>query len=215
MRKQKAKIVFTKFKDNDLPEIAQMIHGKMNGNPDFPSPPVSMVQLQTAITEYTAALVKAKDGSKQDTAIKNAKRKTMEEMLSKNGNYINFTAAGNLVKLEGSGYPLTKQPEPIGILAQPEFFKVSEGIDPGSVTIEIGIVEKSRGYIVLFHEIKAGEAPPANDMEWQKCFFTKTNGLITGLKSGGKYVFKCAATSALSNRMNMYNFSEPVERYVQ
>jgi len=215
MRKQKAIIDFGKVKDNDLPEVAQLTHDKLNGNPDFPALPVLLPALKSAISDYSTALVKCKDGTKQDTAIKNAKRKILEGMLADNGNYINLIADGDLVMLEGSGYPISKVPEPIGILEQPKSFKVTDGIDPGSVSIENSIVEKSTGYIVLYYEIKAGAAPPVNDSEWQSKLFSKTTGLITGLKSGSKYMFKAAATSPEANKISLYNFTEPIERFVQ
>jgi len=215
MRPQKAVINFQHVKDNDLPEVSQLIHDKLDGNADFPALPVLLPAFQLAITDYSSALVTAKDGTKQDTAKKNAKRKILEGMLAENGNYVNLIANGDLVKLEGSGYPLTKVPAPVGILEQPSYFKVMDGIDPGSVKIENSPVAKSTGYIVLFYEIKDGVPPPASDSEWQKCIFSKTTGLITGLKSGSKYMFKSAATSPEANKMSLYNFTEPIERFVQ
>lgn len=215
MKKQKARIDFTRVKDNDLTEVAQLTHDRLNGNPDFPALPVPILTLKTGISEYSVALVKAKDGTKQDTAIKNVKRKNLEDMLAENGNYVNLIADGDLVKLEGSGYPVTKQPEPIGVLNQPKSFKVTDGIDPGSVTIEISPIERSTGYIVLYYEIKEDVPAPANDSLWQKCLFSKTIGLITGLNSGSKYMFKAAATSPEANKITLYNFCEPVERFVQ
>ncbi|MCX6158110.1 MAG: hypothetical protein NTY74_09065 [Ignavibacteriae bacterium] len=215
MKLQKAIINFQNVKDNDLTEVAQLIYDKLATNPDFPTPPVLMPALKVGILDYSTALVKSKDGTKQDTAIKNAKRKILEGMLTENGNYVNLVANGDLVKLEGSGYPLTKVPAPIGILEQPKSFKVSDGIDPGTVTVENSGVEKSTGYIVLYYDVTDGTPPPSNDSEWLSKLFSKTTGLITGLKSGHKYMFKSAATSPEANKISLYNFTEPVERFVQ
>ncbi|MFZ4592301.1 MAG: hypothetical protein ACOYN6_14970 [Ignavibacteria bacterium] len=215
MRKQKAIIDFSKVKDNDLTEVAQVIWTKLTGNPDFTTPIPPLSSLKSAIDDYSGALITSKDGTKQDTAIKNANRAALLEILTDLGNYVNMTADGDLVRLEGSGYPLTKVPSPIGILEQPATFKVLDGIDPGSVKIENSVVAKATGYIVLFYQIKDGVAPPLNDSEWQKCLFSKTTGLITGLKSGCKYMFKSAATSPEANKITLYNFTEPIERFVQ
>ena len=38
--------------------------------------------------------------------------------------------------------------------------------------------------------------------------------LKSGTKSGTKYVFKVTATSPEANKMNTYNFSNPVEKFV-
>ena len=211
MRKQKAIIDYSKVKDNDLNELAQLIVDKMTGNPDFLTPTPTLIVVQASVTDYSGALVKSKDGTKQDTADKNAKRLILEENLAELADYVNDTAKGELVMLEGSGFPLTKIPEPVGILLPPEPFEVSEGENPGEVKIKINVDKKATDYIVLF----AQDPPPANDAEWQSKTFSKATGLITGLESGKKYVFKAAATSAEANEVGLYNFTEPVEKYVQ
>jgi len=43
----------------------------------------------------------------------------------------------------------------------------------------------------------------------------KTSGMIQGLTSGTKYVFKAVATSPEANKIGLYNFTEPVEKFVQ
>ncbi len=215
MKKQKAIIDFTRVRDNDLTETATLIHEKLNANPDFPTPSPTLPVFLTAIEDYSNALVKAKDGTKQDTADKNAKRKILEGMMADLGNYVNTIADGDLVKLEGSGFPLSKVPAPVGVLEQPSIFRVGEGIDPGTVKIEIGLVPRATGYIVLYYEVRSDGTVPGSDAEWQSKLFSKTTGLITGLKSGKKYVFKSAATSPEANTINLYNFTEPVEKFVQ
>ena len=57
------------------------------------------------------------------------------------------------------------------------------------------------------------EPPP--DAQWQSKAFSKATGLITGLQSGKKYAFKSAATSPEANKIGLYNFTEPIERFVQ
>lgn len=211
MKKQKARIDFSRVPDNDLTELAQLIYNKMFGNPDFPNPTPTLIVFQTSITDYSDALIKAKDGTKQDTAEKNSKRKALEENLSILGDYVNDTAKGDVVKLEGSGFPLTKVPEPVGILPPPESFDVTVCKNPGDVKIKISVVKRASGYIVLFAKVP----PPVNDAEWQSKTFSMSRGLITGLESGKKYVLKAAAASREANKIGLYNFTEPVEVIVQ
>lgn len=211
MRKQKAIISYSEVKDNDLTEVAELVIAKLTGNADFPNPPVTLADMRAAKDAYALALVKAKDGTKQDTADKNAKRLVLEGMLADNAGYVNERADGNLVMLQGSGLPISKVPEPVGILPAPEKFVVSEGGDPGQVKIEIGVVERATGYIVLY----AVNPPPPNDAQWMSKTFSKTSGIITGLTSGTKMVFKAAATSPEANKIGLYNFTEPVEKFVQ
>ena len=215
MKKQKAIISFAHVKDNDLTEYSQLIHDKLTANPHFPTPTPTLILLQTGITDYSKALIKSKDGTKQDTADKNAKRLVLEGYLSTLGNYVNLTADGDLVMLEGSGFPLTKIPEPVGILLPPKSFEVTEGENPGSVNIEISPMEKAEGYIVLYFPLGADGIAPANNSEWHSKIFSKATGIITGLTSGIKYIFKAASTSTEANAINLYNFTEPVEKFIQ
>ena len=119
MKTQKAIISFSKTKDHELADIGQAIANKMTNNPNYPTPTLSISDLQAAITAYSSALIQAQDGSKADVVAKNASRTTLENDLSALGNYVNLIADGDALKLQSSGFPLTKLPEPIGILDAP------------------------------------------------------------------------------------------------
>ena len=214
MKKQKAKIDFTSVRDNDLTEVGQLIVDRMTGNTFFPTPPVLLATVQTSIDDFSAANVKAQDGTKMDTADKNAKRKILEGQLSQLADYVNDTAMGDLVMLESSGCPLSKVPEPIGILPAPESFDVSEGNDPGEAKIDIKVVPRATGYLVLYRVVEEGIGPPP-DAEWQRKSLNKATGLITGMQSGKKYEFKAAARSAEADEIEQYNFTEPIQKYIQ
>jgi len=209
MRVQKAIISFTKVRDSELANTAQNIVNKMTTNPYFTDPQPPLTTLQNYIAAYSMALVKAKDGSKEDTANKNACRLTLETALFTLGNYVNLVAENDVVKLESSGFPLSKLPEPIGILEAPHL-TVSYGKNPGELIIEISVVPKASGYIVLYSPLPA----PADNNEWYEIVFSGTRGTLTRLKSETKYVIKVAAISTEANKMGVYNFSDPVEKLV-
>ena len=207
MRVQKAIISFTKVRDSELANTAQNIVNKMTTNPYFTDPQPPLTTIQDYIAAYSAALVKAKDGSKEDTANKNACRLTLETALFTLGNYVNLVTENDVVKLESSGFPLSKLPIPIGILDAPHL-TVSYGKNPGELIIEISVVPKASGYIVLYSPLPA----PADNNEWYETVFSGTRGTLTRLKSETKYVIKAAAISTEANKMGVYNFSDPVEK---
>ena len=210
MKTQKALIDFSKSKDRDLAHEAQNIVSKMTNNANFTNPTPSLATLQAAISAYADALVASNDGSKADTANKNAQRVALESYLSALAAYVNSTAAGDLVKLDSSGFALSKLPSPVGILDAPATLTVDYGKNPGEVNIIIGTVERASGYIVLYTPLPA----PADNDEWYSKLFSKSKGTLTHLNSAVKYVFKAAATSAEANKMGLYNFSNPVEKLV-
>jgi len=183
----------------------------MTNNTSFPSPPVPIKNIQTALTAYTDALHKSYEGTKIDTTNKNLKRAELEALLSNLGNYVNTAANSDLLKLESSGFPISKIPEAVGVLPPPEYLNVTDSGVKGQLNIEIAKVDKAHDYIVIYSEIPA----PDDHSLWQAKLFTKPKGSISGLKSVTKYVFKAAASSSDSSKLDEYKFSAPVERVTQ
>jgi len=209
MKIQKARISFVKVKDHELAVVAQNIVNKMTINAHFSEPKPALMSVQEMIIIYSEALLKAKDGSKQDTAYKNACRLNLENALSSLGSYVNLTAEADVVKLKSSGFPLSKNPEPIGILAAPTI-TVTYGNNPGEIHIECSVIPKASGYMILYSPLPA----PADNNEWYSKQWSGSKGTLTHLKSEIKHVFKAAAMSTESNKMGIYNFSDPVEKMV-
>ena len=209
MRAQKAVINFSRVKDNTLANAAQHIVIKMTGNTHFTAPNPSLETLQIAITLYAAALIKAKDGSKVDTADKNAKRRQLEALLYSLGSYVNMTVGSDLVKLDSSGFNLTKMYGPVGILDAPNL-NINYGNNSGEVSFNISVIPKARGYKILFTILPE----PLTDAEWTTQIVSKTKGILVHLKPQTCYRFKATALSAEANKMNLYNFSTPVDLFV-
>jgi len=191
MKNQKAIISFAKVKEHDFTDLAQNIVNKMTGNAYFPKPTPTLSVLQAAINEYADALAKCNDGTKVDTDNKNTKRAALEKHLGHLANYVNTIAEGDITKLDSSDFPLTKLPEPVGILPAPTDFKVLDGVIPGQVAVEWNKVPQALAYVMVYATMPA----PANIEDWHGKTFTSIKNNISGLESGKKYVFKVAATS--------------------
>ena len=56
--------VFARLSDAELGSYTQNIITKLTGNPSFPTPLVSVANLTTALTDYTAAMAAAEQGGK-------------------------------------------------------------------------------------------------------------------------------------------------------
>ncbi|MEI6056338.1 MAG: hypothetical protein WCR55_09810 [Lentisphaerota bacterium] len=211
MRKQKAIVNFTSYKDLELGSVTTHIITGMTSNAYFPTPTVPIKTVQTALTSYLDALGKCGNGSKVDTDNKNTKRAELEELLSTLGTYVNTVAKCDKTKLDSTEFPLTKVPEAVGVLPAPSYIHASDGEGRGSINIEVSKVEKASGYIILYCESPADE----DNAKWQPKLSSKTKCTISGLKSVTKYSFKGAAYSTESNKMDEYNFTDPVERVTQ
>ena len=207
--KQKALTNSSNLKDNELINYAQYIFSKMTGNTNFLTPQPTLQVLQGFITAYNTALVKAIDGNKADTANKNATRLSLESSLSMLANYVNLTANYDLVKLESSGFTISKLPEAVGILGAPNL-NIDYGNNPGEVNYEITSTPNASGYIILYTPLPA----PADNSLWRSKTVSASKGTITNLPHETKLIFKATATSSEANKMGQYNFSNPVERLV-
>lgn len=210
MYKPKAITCFKDVKDNDLNEKTTTILTKMTNNPDFKNPVPKLTVVQAALQAYLDALAKCPQGTKQDIAIKNNKKALLESELSHLGNYVNSIAEGNLVILDGSGFPISKPHAPIGLLTAPEYLILSPGPNPGEVIMDIAIVPKARGYVGLY----ASYPPPEDNTQWHSILFTKSKGTVSGLKSGQRYAFKAAAVSTESSSTGKYNFTKTMDTFV-
>ena len=200
-----------KYSEKSLAAIAQNIVNNMPTDPDFPNPTPSISSVDKSLKAFEDALEKCFEGTKQDTAYKNEKRKELILKLSNLGDYVNTVSNGNLVKIDGSGFPLTKLPEPVGILPHPDYIHISDSDNHGELAVEISNVPKASGYLVLYSEVPA----PANFKEWHSTIFSKSTGVLVDLKSATKYAFVAATMSPEANRLNHYNYTEPVERITQ
>ena len=211
MRKQKVVIGFARYNDAEFAATSQNIINNMTNNPDFPDPSPTIESVDEALKAFKDALEKSVEGTKKDTAHKNEKRRKLKLQISNLGNYVNSVANGDLVKLDSSGFPLSKLPEPVGILPHPDYIHVIDGENHGELAVEISNVPKASGYIVLYSEVPA----PADFKNWHSKTFSKARGVLVDLKSATKYAFKGAAMSPEANRLNHYNYTEPVERITQ
>jgi hypothetical protein len=117
---------------------------------------------------------------------------------------------GDVVKLDSTGFKLWKLPQPVGILEAPAFLNITYGNNPSEVSIEIDFVQRVTGYIVLYTPSPTSE----DNNEWYSQLFSKSKGTLTHLKRECKYDFKAEAVSSEANKMNLYNFSDTVEKFI-
>lgn len=207
--KYKALISTSNMKDHNLTSYAQKIVDEMTSNINYSSPQPPLASIQALILLYANALIKSMDGSKEDTANKNAIRTELENALSLLANYVNLTANHDLVKLESSGFNVSKEHAPIGILEAP-ILLIYFGKNPGEVDYDISTIPNATEYIILFSTLPA----PADKKNWLSRTVSGTKGTLTGLDYETKYVFMATATSVEANKMNLYNYSNPVEQLV-
>lgn len=211
MRKAKVITGFTRYNETELISLATVIVEKMTENADFPDPTPSIQQISKDLKEFTALIEKCVEGTRKDTINKNNKKAELILKLSNLGSYINVTANGDAAKLGGTGYPIAKQPESVGILPAPEYIRISDSDHSGEFYVEIARVPKAAGYLVRYAELPV----PEESSQWSSKVFANTKGVLSGLKSATKYAVKASAMSKASEDRSYHHYSPAVERVTQ
>ncbi len=186
----------SKYSDAELSVKANSIISKMTGNSYFPEPAPALEVLQTAITNYSSALDKVEDGSREDTVVKNNRRETLENLLKQLAGYVQDASGGDEAIILSSGFDVNKKPSAIGALEKATGLCITAGNNKGSVAVICDVVENARFYIFEYTE-----APVAPDSVWTKQVSTKHKILIDGLTSGKQYVFRVAGAGTDPSRI--------------
>lgn len=104
-------------------------------NDPWPSPFPSKAQLIASIEEFLLKASAAEDGDKGKIAARDAARAVMEGLLISAAPYLQALAAGDVEKLEGTGYELSKERASAGsaLPGAPQNVKLKHGDLSGSL----------------------------------------------------------------------------------
>lgn len=190
MKLQKISISFTRYSDADFLNKAEHILQSMTGNASFPDPIPTLADLQAAVTKYSNDLIAAAGLGRINVAEKNKSRQVLEQLLVQLGMFVMFVANGDAAILTGSGYTLTKEPEP-RYITNPGNVTLSNGITTGEM---LSTVKTGKGVINYLHEITA-EAPADNTV-WTSNPSSKSRYVFTNLVAGKQYWVRVAAVGS-------------------
>jgi len=177
----------------------------MTNNPNFPIPLMELDALMAANTTYQASLINLKNGTKEDTVIKNQNRRVLEKALKNLGLYVQIKSNGNEAIILSSGFDVAGKREPVGKLPKPEGFGVKVGVAKGTVVVYCIAITYANFYEVEYAEVQAD-----GTRNWIKLTSTKHKLEITGLTSGKQYVFRMAGGGTNPARM----WSDEIATYV-
>ncbi|WP_266364895.1 fibronectin type III domain-containing protein [Tellurirhabdus rosea] len=196
---------FSTYRDKELDQKAQYVLASLTNNSNFPNPTPTLADLQTAVTDYQQALVKAAGGARQDTLEKNLKRESLIRMLDKLAAYVQFMGKDNVTALQSSGFDLSKPRRPVGPLPKPENFKVEPGPSEGTMLVSVDAVRNAKSYLIEYTS-----TPETPTSIWTPLVSSKSANLLTGLESGKQYVFRVAAIGSDPTRV----YSDKISRFV-
>lgn len=197
---------FNRLADAELEVKANNILASITGNSNFPTPAPTLVTIQTAITDYTNALSVAKSGSPYEKAIKNQKKEELITLLHSLGNYVLFTANGDVLVARSSGFSVTKDSTPAPDVSPAKNQEVKDGANPGELMYSFDKVPGAKSYLY-----QCTPDPITENSVWQSQPGTIRKTVFSGLESGKKYW--CRVMAIGINGQGVY--SDPVSRVVQ
>lgn len=192
--------------DDSLEARASQILLAMTGNASFPTPSPTLPVLQTAISDFSIALSKAKAGSEYDKAVKNSKRDELITLLHRLSNYVLFTANGDELMAKSSGFTIAKQPTPGPEVTPAANQKLDDGQNAGELKFSFDKVPGATGYIYEYTP-----DPITVSTTWKGQPGTRRKTVFTGLESGKRYW--CRVMAIGKGGQGVY--SDPISRVVQ
>ncbi|RWU07720.1 fibronectin type III domain-containing protein [Pedobacter chitinilyticus] len=200
MQKPKLSTSHSKYSDAELEVKTAGVIAGLTNNPGFPTPIPTLEEIKIALEAFSISVVKAREGGKTETLVRDQKRKVLTDLLEKLALYVQLTSDDEAV-LSSSGFSLAKTPEPIGILTKPQGFSVHPEM-PGTIKVMLNAIKGAGSY--LYENRKKGEEI------WRVTVHTKSNLLITGLESGVLYEFRVAGVGSDPQRV----YSDILSSYI-
>lgn len=197
---------FDKLADSDLLAKANNIHTGINGNASFPTPTPTLAQLQTGIDAFSTALAVAQTGSPLERAVKNQKKQDLIALLHTLGNYVQFTANGDVVVAQSSNFDTNKPLSPAPPVTPPANLQLADGENSGDMVLSFDRVLGAKSYIY-----QCTPDPLTENSQWESKTGTVKKAIFSNLEAAKRYWFRVMAVGI--NGQGVY--SEVVSRIVQ
>jgi hypothetical protein len=178
----------------------------LTDNPAFPSPPVDLKTLQTAVDDLNAALAAQAHGGVAATAEKNNKQADLISILRKLKHYVEDSCGNDVAVLLTSGFQAAQYGRSRAPLINPSILGVDLG-NSGEIVLKITPIARARCYEVRMAAVVAGSVPGP----WQNAgLFTAARSMrVSGLVPGTTYVFQ---VRAVGGSAGYSDWSNPVSR---
>ena len=118
---------FAKLPDTELDNFAQVVINMITGNAAYPTPPVTIIALQTAEDDFTAKPAVAQVGGPMDTAVKNNSRAALLGLLRQTASYVQIRCNDDMAVLLSSGFQAMSTNRAQIPLEQPQSLVIKNG----------------------------------------------------------------------------------------
>ena len=188
---------YNRMSDHDIVARATAVETGLTGNPNFPSPPVELPALKTAIDSLAALIAERLDGSKKVIAQKKKQRVVVIKMLKLLARYAEVMCKDDMAIFKSSGFEaaatqVSTQPQPID---RPGIRSIGHAPVSGGLVIRVKPSRKARSYTLRIAPIGSGGVPG----NWTEQLATSVKSPITisGLTPGTVYAVQVKALGKL------------------
>jgi hypothetical protein len=168
--------------DAKLITKATNIWTAMTASPYFTTPVPALADLKDTIDAFATAVSEAETGNNYQKAVKNQIGEQLIEMLHSLGNYVLFTANGDFIVAQSSGFSIAKTPSPRPPVGAPASQKLEDGASAGELQFSFETVKGARGYAYQYTQ-----DPITENSAWQTVVGTSRKVVFAGLEVGKKY----------------------------
>lgn len=170
----------------------------LDGNPDFPAPPVPTATMLAMARAFETQIAEATAGSRHSKVLRNTKDTEVRAALRQVADYVRMIAQGNESMLCSSGFELAKVPGAPQRMDAPRLRATDFSGRHGEVLLNWSGVVNRRTYQIYMTD----KLPSQPDPQWTLVGITgKITHRITGLEPYKAYWFCVSAVGALGEGM--------------
>ena len=97
-------LAFARLPDKELDNLTLGVKDALTANAAYPTPPVTLANLETARTDFEQKIAQAASGGPPDTAVKNNSRQALLGMLRQIASYVQINCNNDMATLLSSGF---------------------------------------------------------------------------------------------------------------
>ncbi|MBI5822087.1 MAG: fibronectin type III domain-containing protein [Verrucomicrobia bacterium] len=169
--------------DHVVEDVAGGVIDNLYENAAFPTPPVTKVALQAAVTEFSDAINAMEQGGTAATAEKNNKREALIALLRQLGSYVELNCNNDLATLLSSGFHAVSTNRTQQLLEKPIIVTLGNGMT-GQLVVKVKAVPNAHSYEVRYGVVTGGTLGPLQSGG----IFTDSRAMpVGGLTAGTLY----------------------------
>ena len=200
---KKVLLSFTLIAPPEKASYYRNVVAKFTGNALFPTPIISLADLNTALDKFEADILAARDGGHLAVAVMHDSEIAIDKMFRSLAHYVDMIADGDETIILSAGFQASK--DTAARVKSP--LTAHDGDHSGTIKISYKANERAGAYIIQWSKDKL----PATDSDWEVlATVTQTTYVVSNLVVGCYYYFRVAAVTPDGTT----EFSEPIRKLV-